>query len=135
MLEPFSLEGQTSSNYYFTFAERSSIDALDPARKWGIEILSYTETERATMQLGAFRTGSSNSSGDDLTGQYDLAFDLRATCLPWYDDGGRPSLDTSAGPSRTGHHSMASVIINQKPQNTLLTDSDHPRLSVHPADH
>lgn len=33
--EPFSLEGNTSANYYM-FMERSPINALDPARAWGL---------------------------------------------------------------------------------------------------
>ncbi|HLW66340.1 MAG TPA: porin, partial [Gemmataceae bacterium] len=82
MLEPFSLEVGTSPNY-FALVECSPIAALDPIRNWGLLMLSYTENERATLQVGAFRTGTNNSSGDDFSGQNDMAYDVRATVLPW----------------------------------------------------
>jgi phosphate-selective porin OprO and OprP len=126
MPEPFSLEGQTSSND-FAFNERSSIMPLDPARNWGGEILSYTESERATMQLGAFRSGSSNNSGDDNTGQNDLAYDIRTTWLPWYDDSpGRLRLWHVGGAFSERSPANNVVIINQGPQTSLLSTTDNP---------
>ncbi len=64
-IEPLSLEGMTSSNY-FSFVERSPAYALEPARNWGVGIYSYTENERATLDVAAFRSGTSNSTGDAI---------------------------------------------------------------------
>src|SRR5262249_17874747 len=50
MIEPFGLEINYNSNY-FPFVERSPVSALDPARNWGVGIFSYTENERATVQV------------------------------------------------------------------------------------
>ena len=130
MLEPFSLEGQTSSNT-FAFVERSTIMPLDPARNWGGEQLSYTESERATLQTGVFRAGTSNSSGDDKSGQYDLAYDVRATWLPWYDaDGQRLWHVGGAFSQRAPGNDL--FVVNQGPQNSLLTTSDNPGLPFTP---
>jgi phosphate-selective porin OprO and OprP len=125
MLEPFSLEGQTSSNY-FTFMERSQIMSLDPARNWGVETLSCTENERATLRTGVFRSGSSNSSGDDPSGQNDLAYDARATWLPWYDDwdGLRLWHVGTAFSQRKPANNV--VVINSGPQSSLLSTTDNP---------
>src|SRR5262249_34841054 len=84
MLEPFSLEGHTSSNY-FPFVERSPSLALYPARNWGVGFFSYTNDERATLSAAIFRDGSSSNSGNDTSGQNDMAYDVRTTWLPWYD--------------------------------------------------
>src|SRR5262249_33259772 len=84
MVEPFSLEGYTSSNY-FPFVERSPIDSFDPARNWGVGIFSYSPNQRATLDLGVFRSGTSNSSGNDISDGNDIAYDVRVTGLPWYD--------------------------------------------------
>ena len=122
--EPFSLEGQTTSNY-LTFAERSPIMALDPARNWGVELLSYMENERATFTVGAFRAGTSNSTGNDETDANDLAYDARVTCLPWYDatDGSSLVHLGVAFSQRTPPNHT--VTINQGPQSNLLTVADN----------
>ena len=125
MKEPFSLEGQTSSND-FAFVERSTIMPLDPVRNWGGEILTYTESERATMQIGAFRSGTSNNSGDDNTGQNDLAYDLRVTWLPWYDKSDGLYLWHVGGAFSERSPANDVVVINQGPQSGLLTTTDNP---------
>src|SRR5262249_39063575 len=53
LLEPFSLEGFTSSND-ITFMERAPIYSLDPVRNWGVGFYSYTDNERLTLGAGAF---------------------------------------------------------------------------------
>jgi len=123
--EPFNLELATSSNF-FPFIERSSVNSLAPGRNWGACIFSYTESERATLALGAFRSGSSNSSGDNFTDENDMAYDVRATALPWYDD--------SADHYRVLHLGAAfsqrfpfndTVTISQGPQSNLLNIADN----------
>ena len=70
---------------------------LDPARNWGVAILSYTENERATFQGGVFRNGTSNNSGNDIGDQNDMAYTFRATALPWYADEGRCLMHVGGG--------------------------------------
>lgn len=124
--EPFSLEGATNSNY-FTFAERSPIMALDPARTWGISVFSYTENQRTTLAVGAFRSGASNASGDDFGDRDDMAYTARATILPWFDaaSDGRYLLHLGAAFSQRFPHDDV-VAINQGPQSNLLPISDNP---------
>jgi phosphate-selective porin OprO and OprP len=124
MFEPFSLEAATSSNY-FALVENSPIMALDPARNWGVLMLAYTENERATFQVGAFRSGTSGGSGDDISSQNDMAYDVRATVLPWYQENGRRlfALGTAFS-ERFPANSL--VTINTGPQSNLLTVSDNP---------
>jgi phosphate-selective porin OprO/OprP len=82
--EPFSLEAQTSSNY-FTFLERSSVNTLDPARNWGLAIFRQSNDELSTFALGGFRVDS-NSVGLDVSDDGDWAVTTRATRLLWYDE-------------------------------------------------
>ena len=124
MIEPFSLEGQTSSNY-FAFTERSTIMPLDPARNWGVEMLSYAESERATLQSGVFRTGSGNS-GDDTDTHNDIAYDLRATWLPWYDDADGLRLWHVGGAFSQRAPPNDVVTVNSGPQSSLVSTSDNP---------
>jgi phosphate-selective porin OprO/OprP len=124
MLEPFSLEVATSPNF-FAFVECSPLAALDPARNWGVLVLSYTENERATLQVGAFRTGTSNSSGDDFSGQNDMAYDVRATVLPWYQDSGRRLFALGAAFSNRFPADNL-VTINTGPQSNLLSVREEP---------
>jgi phosphate-selective porin OprO/OprP len=124
MLEPFSLEVLTSPNF-FAFVECSPIAALDPNRNWGVLIMSYTENERATFQVGAFRSGTSNSSGDDFSGQNDMAYDVRATILPWYQDNGRRLFTVGAAFSNRFPADNV-VTINTGPQSNLLSVSEDP---------
>jgi phosphate-selective porin OprO/OprP len=125
MLEPFSLEAATSANV-FPFAERSSIVALDPVFNWGVGVFSYTPDERATLQAGIFRDGTTNS-GNDLSGQNDMAYDVRATWLPWYDreSNGRHLLALGGAFSERVPHDNT-VLINQGPQSNLLPITENP---------
>ncbi len=126
MLEPFSLEAATSSNF-FPFTERSPIVALDPVHNWGVGAFVYTPNERATLQAGIFRGGTSNNSGNDTSGQNDMAYDVRTTWLPWYDreSNGRYLLVLGGAFSeRFPLNNM--VLINQGPQSNLLPISENP---------
>lgn len=121
--EPFSLEGQISSND-FSFVERSPSMSLDPARTWGAAVLFYTEDERGTLQTGVFRAGTSNASGNDFGDANDLAYDVRATWLPWYEEE-RELLHVGAAFSQRFPPNNT-VTINQGPQSNLLPVSDNP---------
>ena len=121
--EPFSLEEATSSNY-FPFVERSSIAALDPGRNWGVEIASYSDDERMTLQLGAFRTGTSNNTGDDISSRNEMAYDARITGLPWYESEGRHLMHLGAAFSQRNPQNNL-VTINQGPQSNLLPLADN----------
>src|SRR5438445_10810420 len=105
--------------------ERSAIMALDPARNWGVCILSYSEQKRATLQAGAFRSGTSNASGDDFGTQNDMAYDVRLTGLPWYEADGRFLLHLGAAFSQRSPHNDTGKL-HQGPQNNLLRVSDNP---------
>lgn len=81
--EPFSLE-RVTQNRNNTFMERSLVDTFAPARNLGIMTYGYTENERATWQIGTFRTGSNDYGNDSFdSGQ---ALTMRGTCLPYYDE-------------------------------------------------
>jgi phosphate-selective porin OprO/OprP len=126
MIEPFSLEGQTSSNY-FPFVERSPIMALDPARNWGVGMFSYTDDERATLALAAFRSGTSNASGNDVGDGNDMAYDLRITGLPWYDAASEGRYLMHLGGAFSQRYPKNDIVtFNQGPQSSLLTFSDDP---------
>jgi phosphate-selective porin OprO/OprP len=107
-----------------TFIERSPINSLDPGRNWGVGLVWFPEDERATLTLGAFRDGTSNSSGDDFGGD-DMAYDVRGTWLPWYDLEGRRLLHLGAAFSERFPANNV-VTINQGPQSGLLPISDNP---------
>lgn len=125
-VEPFSLEGYTSSNY-FPFVERSPIDSLDPARNWGVLLLSYTENQRATLMLGAFKSGTSNNTGDDIGDGNDMAYDIRVTGLPWYDaDTDNYRVMHVGGAFSQRFPKNDEVKFNQGPQSSLLSPSDNP---------
>jgi phosphate-selective porin OprO/OprP len=125
MCEPFSLEGATSTNF-FPFVERSPIMALDPSFSWGVAFFSYTDDERATFSAGAFRSGS-NGAGDDIDDGNDMAYIVRVTGLPWYDEAscGRYLMHLGAAVSQVFPHDDI-VSINQGPQSSLLPISDNP---------
>lgn len=81
--EPFSLE-RVTQNRNNTFMERSLVDTFAPARNLGIMTYGYTENERATWQIGTFRTGSNDYGNDSFdSGQ---ALTMRGTCLPFWDE-------------------------------------------------
>jgi phosphate-selective porin OprO/OprP len=123
LVEPFSLEGYTSSNY-FTFIERSSANSLDPGRNWGAGILAYTEDERLTCAAGAFRSGT-GSNGNDIGDGNDMAYTSRLTGLPWYASEGRFLMHLGGAFSQR-FPAKDVVTINQGPQSSLLTASDNP---------
>ena len=116
MREPFSLEGQTSSND-FTFAERSPMFTLDPARNWGVGFFSYSNDELATLSGGAFWTGT-NNFGDDQGDGNDMGYIVRLTCLPLYY--GEERLMHLGGAVSQVNPKNNVVTLNQGPQNSLL---------------
>jgi phosphate-selective porin OprO/OprP len=124
--EPFSLEGATSSNS-ITFVERSPADVFDPAYHWGVGMFSYTDSERATLQAGIFRSGS-NTTGNDISNSNDMQYTARVTALPWYEPGaaGGPRLWHIGGAFSQQHALDNTITYNQGPQSSLLTDSDDP---------
>jgi hypothetical protein len=81
--EPFSLE-RVTQNRNNTFMERSLVDTFAPARNTGVMAYGNAESERATWQIGTFRTNSDNVGNDSFdSGQ---ALTMRATMLPWWDE-------------------------------------------------
>jgi phosphate-selective porin OprO/OprP len=82
--EPFSLEAQTSSNWY-TFIERGLPTTFDPSRNWGIMTYNYNEAETMTWAVGAFREGS-DDFGSDIGDSGERAVTSRVTWLPYYDE-------------------------------------------------
>ncbi len=82
--EPFSLEAQTSSNWY-TFIERGLPNVFDPSRNWGIMAFNNYLDESVTLGVGVFRDGS-DDFGDDVGDSGERAVTARATWLPYYDE-------------------------------------------------
>lgn len=82
--EPFSLEAQTSSNW-FTFIERALNNTFDPSRNWGLMAFNHNEAETITWATGAFREGSDNF-GDDIGDSGEWAATSRVTWMPYYDE-------------------------------------------------
>jgi phosphate-selective porin OprO/OprP len=81
--EPFSLE-RVTQNFNNTFMERSSVDTFAPARNMGVMTFGNAENERATWQIGTFRTNSDNTGNDSFdSGQ---ALTMRGTWLPFWDE-------------------------------------------------
>jgi phosphate-selective porin OprO/OprP len=140
MREPFMLETATSSNF-ITFLERSPVSSLDPGRNWGVAFFSYTDNERATLAGGAFKSGTSGNTGNDIRDGNDMAYTFRATCLPWYDDAsdGR-YLWMVGGAFSQLFPANDTFTVNQGPQSNLLPVSDNsgspflPKISI-PSNH
>jgi phosphate-selective porin OprO/OprP len=84
MREPFSLEAQTSSNWY-TFIERGLPTTFDPSRNWGIMTFNHNEAQSMTWAVGAFREGS-DDFGSDIGDSGERAATARITWLPFYDE-------------------------------------------------
>jgi len=124
--EPYSLEAATSSND-ITLMERSPGNALDPGRNWGIGVYTYTDDERATLQFGGFASGT-NSFGDDVGDGNDLAFTIRATALPWYDEAAEGRFLAHVGGAFSQRYPKNDVVtFNQGPQSNLLeVNTDNP---------
>jgi phosphate-selective porin OprO and OprP len=123
-IEPFSLEGATSSND-LPFVERSPIYDLDPQWKWGACAHSFLENELATFHLGIFRDGTSNSTGNDISNFNDVSYDGRITYLPWYADEGRYLMHIGAAFSDRAPPN-GTLVVGTGPQNSLLQFSDDP---------
>jgi phosphate-selective porin OprO/OprP len=83
LLEPFSLEAYTSSNF-ITFMERSPLNELDPTYNWGVAGYWWPDNERMTAVLGLFRDGT-NSGGQSMGDDDAWALTGRVTALPIYD--------------------------------------------------
>jgi phosphate-selective porin OprO/OprP len=126
--EPFSLEGATSSNY-FPFCERSIIMSYDPAYHWGVGMFSYTENQRATVQVGAFRSGS-GSDGTDSGDANDMQYTDRITGLLWCDcTDNSYRLMHLGGAFSTAIPKNHTFTFNQGTQNSLLKSSSDNALS------
>ena len=86
--EPFGLEFLTSSNF-ITFMERSLSDenAIVPGRNMGVMIQNYSENERMTWAIGAFKS-EMGSEPPIRRNQFEggTALTMRGTFLPWYDE-------------------------------------------------
>lgn len=82
--EPFSLEAQTSSNW-FTFIERGLPNVFDPSRNWGLMTFDHSEDESITWAVGVFREGS-DEFGSDIGDSGERAGTARVTWLPYYDE-------------------------------------------------
>lgn len=127
--EPFSLEAQTSSNWY-TFLERGLNNTFDPSRNWGVMIHDHNEEQTVTWAAGVFREGSDNF-GDDIGDSGERAFTTRSTWLPFYDEGseGRYFFELGASysyrdPDNTtpGGLERSIVSYNGRPENNLNED-------------
>jgi phosphate-selective porin OprO and OprP len=125
--EPFSLEGQTRS-VWFPFTERSPQFSLDPARNWGVGVYTHTDDERWVFQVGGFKSGTSNNTGDDIGDGNDMAYDARVVWIPWYDDDGdRWRLLHIGGAISQRYAKNSTVTFNQGPQSNLLqSGTDNP---------
>ena len=82
--EPFSLEAQTSSNWY-TFIERGLPTTFDPSRNWGIMTFNHNEAQTMTWAVGAFREDA-DAFGSDIGDSGERAVTSRVTWLPYYDE-------------------------------------------------
>lgn len=130
--EPFSLEAQTSSNWY-TFLERGLNNTFDPSRNWGIMTHDHNDAETVTWAMGVFREGADNF-GDDIGDSGERAFTTRTTWLPFYDEGseGRYFFEVGASysyrdPDNTfvgGPGGLERSIVNYsgRPENNLNED-------------
>ena len=121
MREPFSLEGGTSANT-FAFMERSTINALDPARNWGVAYARCLPGEQATFATGVFQSGTDSNDFQGGDGS-DTAATGRLTWLPWNEDSGRRLMHLGVAlSSRIPDRGI--VVINQRPNSPLLDLGD-----------
>ena len=130
--ECWGLEQQTSSNN-ITFMERSVIAPIGNIgdRKPGVMMFDWNEAETMTWWIGGFAwlAPSPQSGAYPLGTTYDdeggYAFDMRATCLPWYDEAteGRGLLHTGMNYSyrsiATPTTGNSSYRIRQRPDSHL----------------
>jgi phosphate-selective porin OprO/OprP len=120
--EPFSLEGNTSANYYM-FLERSPINDLDPARSWGGCLFRANHTETATLAIGLFYHGGSDADFESGNGST-AAVTGRITAAPILENDGEELLHLGfVFSERVAEDGM--IIINQHPRpGGLLDPSD-----------
>jgi phosphate-selective porin OprO/OprP len=123
--EPFSLEGATSSRF-ITFLERSPLNQLDPARNWGVAARWWSDSERLTYAIGAFRDGT---GGDGFSGGDggNWALTTRLTGLPVYETGEGPFRLVHLG-GAFSHRLPAGGAVRYAPdpQSNILDVSDSP---------
>jgi phosphate-selective porin OprO and OprP len=106
---------------WFPFTERSPAFSLDPARNWGVGVYSHTDDKQLVIQAGAFRSGTSNSTGEDSGNQNDWAFDARVVWVPWFDDAEDSwGLLHFGGAVSQRNAKNDTVTFNQGPQSSLL---------------
>ncbi len=119
--EPFSLEGNTSANY-FMFLERSPVNDLDPARAWGICLFRAYDGAHRTFALGAFHNGNDDADFD-AGNNASAAITGRITAAPVLENGGAKLLHLgfvfSERFAETG-----TFTINQRPTSPLLDTSN-----------
>lgn len=131
MREPFSLEGAMSSRW-FPLTERSPANALDPSRKWGVGVFSYTDDERVVIQAGAFRSGT-DRTGSDSGDANDMAFTARLTGLPWYEEIDDSVTLFHVGAAASQRYAKNNVVtFQQTPQSSLLQTDDNPLIPFVP---
>jgi phosphate-selective porin OprO/OprP len=119
--EPFSLEGNTSANYYM-FLERSPINDLDPARAWGLCLFRCNPGETATLAAGAFHNGS-DLADFEAGNSAAVSFTARLTWAPILEDDGRRLLHLGFAVSeRLVENGI--VTVNQTPRRQLLDVAD-----------
>ncbi len=119
--EPFSLEGNTSANY-FMFMERSPVNDLDPARAWGVCLFRDFDGESRTFALGGFHNG--NSQADfDAGNNAAAAITGRWTQAPILEDGGARLLHLGVAISERFAENGV-FTINQHPRSSLLDPSN-----------
>ncbi len=99
MKAPIGLEHLTSSRF-LPFLERSfQFDAFlengNNGFSPGLQILTWTEDERLSFQLGAFSNARSIFGWN--VGNNEWTYAARATWLPYYEDGGRNLLHVGLG--------------------------------------
>lgn len=87
--EPFSLEELTSSNYISTM-ERSSMNALVPARNVGVQLSDANEAETLNWAVGAFWDDGSDTGSFSGTGETNVT--ARVSGALWNRDEGRDVL-------------------------------------------
>lgn len=122
--EPFSLEGATSARF-ITFMERSPLNALDPARHWGVAAYWNPENQQALAALGFFRSNSDQrgvSTGD----AGDWAVTTRLTGLPIYEDAERFRLLHLGAAISQRRPPNGFVTYNPTPQSNLIDVADSP---------
>jgi len=133
MREPFSLEGGTSANS-FAFLERSSINALDPARNWGVGFTRGGADERWTLSGGVFQAGTDPSDLEFEAGTT-TAVTIRGTGLAWYEHEGKQLMHFGLAISER-LPDQGVVLVRQRPSSPLLDLGDSsdspfaPRLKI-----